>query len=64
MDATALFSGTSIGSFIFGVAVGSVGTLFGVSIRNSKKISASENAVDQSRATAGGDIVGRDKRSS
>jgi hypothetical protein len=65
MDTTTLFSGTSIGSFILGATVGSIGTLFGIRITNSKKISASGsgNAVDQSHASAGGDIVGRDKRS-
>lgn len=63
MDASTLFSGANVGSFVFGVAFGSVGTLLGIHVKNSKKISASENAVDQSHASAGGDIVGRDKHS-
>lgn len=62
MDTTTLFSGTSIGSFVLGLSVGSIGTLLSIHVKNSKKISASGNAIDQSNATAKGDIVGRDKR--
>jgi hypothetical protein len=61
MDMTTLFSETSIGSFVLGLTVGSIGTLLGINVKNSKKISASGSVADQSNATATGDIVGRDK---
>lgn len=46
-------------SFAAGGAAGSLLTLFLKSLRGS----GSANVIDQSRAKAGGDIVGRDKKS-
>ena len=63
MDLATHISASMIYSFIGGVTVGSIGTLLSVRIVSNKRITG-KNAVDQSGATAGGDVVGRDKRGS
>lgn len=62
MDLNSYLSATSVTSFLGGLSLGTVGTLFGVRIVNHKRITAHGNAVDQSNASAGRDIVGRDQR--
>ncbi len=64
MDSSIHIAAANVYSFIGGIALGSIGTLIGIRVTNSKKISATGSVVDQSKARAGGDIVGRDKRGS
>jgi len=64
MDISSVLTASNIGSFIGGVGVGSIGTLIGVRISTRKTITAKGSVVDQSGASARGDIVGRDKRGS
>lgn len=52
-------------NFLGGLVAGGLGgVMLTLKFSRSNRVIGSGNAVDQSRSTAGGDIVGRDKNSS
>jgi len=57
-----MFEDFDLLSFLAGFAGGVAITFVSVSIRKSLSASRNATAVDQSKAQAGGDIVGRDKK--
>jgi hypothetical protein len=53
-----------IGSFVAGLVTGTAGSFITIKITNRNRVERDATLVDQSRASAGGDMVGRDKKTS